>query len=50
MNDHAPQFKKKPNNYKVEFIIGVILVIIFFLLMSRIEGQVCTDVIGGVCI
>jgi len=47
--DHAKQFKK-PKDHKVEFITGVILVLIFIYLMSQIDGRICSDVVGGVCI
>lgn len=47
--DQAPQFKK-PKDHKVEFITGVIVVIIFIYLMSQIDGPICSDVVGTKCI
>ena len=48
--DLAKQFNKKPKDHKVEFISGVILIMIFFYLMSQVQGPICSDVIGGECI
>ena len=48
--DYAPQFNKKPKDNKVEFITGVILVMIFIYLMTQIQGPICSDVVGTQCI
>jgi len=35
---------------KLTVITGVVLFIIFILLLSSIDGKVCSDVVGGICI
>jgi len=48
MKDYAPQFDK-PKSI-LPYIVGGILVLILIILLSSIDGPVCTDVIGGVCV